>query len=310
MSTTPIYVETHIDHTVDEVWAHTQSPDVHQRWDVRFTEITYLDRADDEPQRFVYSTTVAPRFSVAGCGETLGDRHRVDGTAYSGLAFWSDHPLSLIKEGAGYWRYVPTPTGVRFLTRYDYRVRWGPLGQRLDRHLFRPVFGWATAWSFDRLRLWIERGITPEQSRNQTLVHAVSVITLAFVWIYHGIVPKLLYPGAGELDLLQSAGAGLGHGRLVLTLLGVGEALFGVATLRWWRQAWPFLATLLALPPLTFGALAGDGAAFVRPFNPITLNLALMALAAIVLLSRDDLPSGRLPRRQPPDDPTHGEARP
>jgi hypothetical protein len=24
--------------------------------------------------------------------------------------------------------------------------------------------GWATAWSFDRLRLWLERGITPERA--------------------------------------------------------------------------------------------------------------------------------------------------
>lgn len=35
--------------------------------------------------------------------------------------------------------------------------------------MFHPLIGWATAWSFDRLRLWIERGIPPEVSRDRAL---------------------------------------------------------------------------------------------------------------------------------------------
>jgi hypothetical protein len=42
--------------------------------------------------------------------------------------------------------------------------------------------GWATAWSFDRLRLWLEHGITPERARRnwlaELLVRAL-VITVA-----------------------------------------------------------------------------------------------------------------------------------
>jgi hypothetical protein len=300
MTPTPIYVETHIDHSVDEVWARTQSPEIHQRWDVRFSEISYLDLVEGEPQRFSYETVVAPGLAVSGRGETLGDRHRADGTAYSGLKFWSDHPVSLIREGAGYWRYVPTTNGVRFLTKYDYRVRWGAFGRAVDRAFFRPVFGWATAWSFDRLRLWIERGVDPTRARNQTLAHLIAVLTLAFIWIYHGLVPKLLFPEAGELALLQAAGAGFGNPELMVAVVGVAEIAFGLATLRWWRQRWPFLLTVLAMPALTLGALAGDGSAFVRPFNPVTLNAGLMALAAIALLTRHDLPSGRRALRQPP----------
>jgi hypothetical protein len=34
----------------------------------------------------------------------------------------------------------------------------------VDRLVFRPLMGWATAWSFDRLRLWCERGISPARS--------------------------------------------------------------------------------------------------------------------------------------------------
>jgi hypothetical protein len=43
---------------------------------------------------------------------------------------------------------------VRFLTGYDYGTRFGLPGQVIDRLALRPLLGWATAWSFDRLRLW------------------------------------------------------------------------------------------------------------------------------------------------------------
>ena len=300
MKAEPIYVETHIESGVETVWDRTQKPGVHQRWDVRFTEIDYLECDGDEPQRFTYATKVGPRLWVEGRGETLGERHRPDGSAYSGLKFWSDHPLSLIREGAGYWRYVPTPSGVRFLTRYDYRVRWGLAGRLFDRTLFRPAFGWATAWSFERLRLWVEKGIAPERSRNQTVAHAIAVVTLAFSWIYHGVVPKLLRPEAGEAELFEATGLGLGNVTATLALIGVAEAGLGVAMLRWWRRRWPFLFTLGAMPVLVLGALAGDPLVLARPFNPLTLNLGMMALAATALLTRDDLPSGRQAIRRPP----------
>ena len=177
----PIYVESRIRAPMERVWEATQEPGRHQRWDVRFGTITYLPRVDGEPQRFTYGTTVVPGVTVAGTGETLGDRDRPDGTRWSGLRFWAEDRRSIIDAGAGYWRYIPTEDGVRFLTRYDYRPRWGPLGEVLDRWAFRPVFGWATAWSFDRLRLWLEDGVPPERARNRALAHAVAVGGLAAV---------------------------------------------------------------------------------------------------------------------------------
>ena len=67
----------------------------------------------------------------------------------------------MIHEGSGYWRYLPTDGGVRFLTRYDYEVRWGVLGRVLDRRFFRRAIGWATAYSFYTLRLWLEKYVEP-----------------------------------------------------------------------------------------------------------------------------------------------------
>lgn len=166
-----IYVETRIVAPMDVVWRVTQDPAEHQRWDLRFTEITYDQTpAADEPQVFRYALRLGPRrggLRIAGTGRTLGEKVRADGTRTSALGFGSADPRSLIDHGTGWWRYVPDSGGVRFLTGYDYEPRWGLVGRCVDRWLLRPWIGWATAWSFDRLRLWLEHGVTPETARTR-----------------------------------------------------------------------------------------------------------------------------------------------
>ncbi|MGW2300158.1 hypothetical protein [Streptomyces sp. NPDC001809] len=198
-----LYIETRVRADLETLWERTQDPDRHQRWDLRFTEIAYLPGTEDRPRHFRYATRVLPFLVVAGTGVSAGERHRAGGDRVSALRFSSPHPLSLIAEGSGYWRYVPTPDGVRFLTGYDYRPRWGRPGHLADRLVFRPLMGWATAWSFDRLRLWCERGITPERSRNR--------------WLLELLARALLV--AAPLVLLPPAAAPLAALGLVLPLL-------------------------------------------------------------------------------------------
>ena len=159
-----IYVEIRIRGSLDELWHHTQAPQMHQRWDLRFTSIDYLDRADDsDPQRFRYATRIGFGAAIEGWGQTVGERLDAN-TRTSALKFGSDDRRSLIRAGSGYWKYEQIEDEVRFITGYDYEVRWGPVGWAFDRLLFRPLIGWATAWSFDRLRLWIEQGRDPQQA--------------------------------------------------------------------------------------------------------------------------------------------------
>jgi hypothetical protein len=200
-----LYIEARIRADLDELWARTQEPSRHQRWDLRFTEIDYLPRGEGEPQRFRYATRVLPFLTVAGTGVSAGERERPDGTRTSALRFSSPHPLSLLAEGSGYWRYVPDGDGVRFLTGYDYRPRWGAFGALADRLVFRPLMGWATAWSFDRLRLWLERGITPERALLNWLAELTVralVITLACAGLGQGSGLRLLGPFAASTAYL------------------------------------------------------------------------------------------------------------
>ncbi len=184
-----LYVETLIRSDPEQLWRLTQEPRQHQRWDLRFTEIDYLPQADPalqsdpaQTRQFRYAVRLLPGLSVSGIGLCAGERIRPDGTRTSVLRFASAHPLSLIRSGSGYWRYVPTAAGIRFLTGYDYQPGWGRFGAQADR-LLRPLMGWATAWSFDRLRLWLEDGISPQRSLCRALLEvAVRGVAVGAAW--------------------------------------------------------------------------------------------------------------------------------
>src|SRR4051812_24744594 len=125
MARRALYIETVIATDLENLWRHTQEPPLHQRWDLRFSEISPVA---GEVGRFRYTTTIAG-FPIGGTGTNTGERRRPDGSRTSALRFASDHPLSLIKSGAGYWRYTPVDGGVRFVTGFDYVTRWGAFGR-------------------------------------------------------------------------------------------------------------------------------------------------------------------------------------
>ncbi len=276
---------------LEDVWARSQEPGLHERWDLRFSEIRYLPKPEPgAPQRFLYATRIGFGLTIRGEGESVGERSGATGERASALEFWSDDPKSLIARGSGYWKYIPRGDGVVFLTLYDYRVRFGFLGRAVDRMLFRPLLAWATAWSFDRLRLWVTRDVDPAASRDAALVHAVCRMTLALVWIWQGLVPKLLGPHADELTMLAQAGVPGSAVADAARLLGALEILFGIALLATWRRP-ALLAVNVALMGAALLAVTLKSPSFLgAAFNPVSLNVAVAALGLAGLLAARHAP--------------------
>lgn len=314
MSREGIYVEIPIHASLDDLWEKTQNPNLHQRWDLRFTQIEYLPREGDEPQKFLYRTRIGFGLKIEGECESVGTRNGEKGDRTSSLKFWSNDLKSLIKTGSGYWKYIPetgSPKGdegvrpyvdrgqaIRFFTWYDYETRFGALGKLIDKCCFRPLLGWATAWSFDRLRLWIERGIPPETSMGRALVYALARGTTAFIWFYHGLVPKLLYHDRIELDLLSRI-TPPDFLRTAATFAGVAEVSFAFLLILLWRQTWLLWVTIVlmlaGIPIVAFTAPEYLHAAF----NPVSLNISLAAFVGIALMARRDLATAKNCLRKP-----------
>jgi uncharacterized membrane protein YphA (DoxX/SURF4 family) len=296
-----IYVEIDIHCSMEDLWMWTQTPELHQQWDLRFTDIEYLPRPDrTQPQRFLYKTRIGFGLNIAGEGESVGTRES-DGSKTSALKFWSDDSKSLIKAGSGYWQYIPLPGGIRFLTWYDYTTRFGVAGRLLDAVAFRPMLGWATAWSFDRLRLKLEKNVDPATTMRQSLIYGISRIAVALVWIYHGLIPKLLFAHPDESALLLAGGISSDHLTTARTLLGIGEIAFGLVLLLFWNARFLFIATIALMIVALLAVAAQAPEYLVAAFNPLTLNIAVVALSAIGLLAARGLPSARRCRRRKPE---------
>jgi hypothetical protein len=292
-----IYVEILIRESVDRIWQLTQDPDLHERCDLRFSRIQYLPRASStEPQRFLYETRLGFGLSIKGTGESVGHRALNNGDTTSSLEFASEDPKSLIRHGSGYWRYVPVENGLRFFTWYDYQVRFGVLGRLVDRLFFRPLIGWATAWSFDRLRLWAESEQSPESSMNLSVIHAVVRIVLSFIWIWHGLIPKLLFQNIDERIMLNQAGVS----PYWLPWIGGGEIVFGILILCTWNRRVVLIANGLLMVLATVAVVINSPAYLRTAFNPATLNLAVLALGVVGWLASDTLPSARRCLRRDP----------
>ena len=294
-----IHVETLIRGSLDELWDKTQRPELHRRWDLRFSDIQYLPRPDpSQPQRFLYVTRLGFGLTIRGEGETTGERLS-GGTRTSALRFWSDDPKSLIRAGSGYWRYVPVSSshpaesGVRFYTWYDYTTRFGLAGHLFDRLVFRPLIGWATAWSFDRLRLWIEQQRDPAGLLRLSVVHALARGALALAWLGLGVA-VIFAPALPWLPLVRLS-------------VGTASALLGLALLAAWRRRAPLLVSaLLAETGLLADLVSSPAAALV--------SLFLLALALVSYFSGADLPTAARCRRRPfkehPDDAATVDLRP
>lgn len=160
-----LYVEARIRADMDDLWSRTQDPAQHRRWDLRFTEIDYLPRTEGEPQRFRYAVRVLALLTVSGTGVTAANGSAPTATAPPPCASSRRTRSARSPAAAATGATCPTRTACVSSPATTTGPAGGVLGALADRLVFRPLMGWATAWSFDRLRLWLERDIGPERAR-------------------------------------------------------------------------------------------------------------------------------------------------
>ncbi|QTD42605.1 DoxX-like family protein [Sporosarcina sp. Te-1] len=299
MRSKPIYVEIHIDADVEAVWEASQDPFLHSQWDLRFSSITYLPRKEGEPQLFTYERKVLPFLTVQGWGKSSGISNHPDGTRSSALHFGTDQWHSPIKEGKGYWKYEPDGKGTTFLTQYNYDANFRRGGTFIDSILFRPMMGWATAVSFDVLKRWLEKGESPaSQYLRFFTLYGLSMF-FAFIWIYQGLMPKLVGMHPEERSMIGSTlHLTDAQSAKVVLAIGILEVLFGLLWIVYRRKKHLFALQIVVFPLLTLGALAANPGIAIDPFNPVTFNLALFVLTWLGYINSDRLPSATSCKRK------------
>jgi hypothetical protein len=115
-------------------------------------------------------------------------------------------------------------------------------------------------------------------------IHIVARLSLAFVFAYHGLVPKLLTHHRDEIAMLRDLGTSVGRVNTALTAFGIAEVVFAFSLLLFWRRRWPLYLCIAAMFFGTIGVIVSSPRFITAAFNPVSLDTAVACLAAVNLL--------------------------
>ena len=106
--------------------------------------------------------------------------------------------------------------------------------------------------------------------------------SIAFIWLYQGIVPKLLGPHADELRMNMALGLNEAQAHLLSYVGGGMEVVLGLLVLVFYRQRWPHvIMRRLALHGEAMAASVTANRHVVIPSHPIRHSEGCMAMRAI-----------------------------
>jgi hypothetical protein len=116
--------------------------------------------------------------------------------------------------------------------------------------------------------------------------------TVAGIWLYQGLVPKLLGPHPDEVAMSSAFGIPPDLQASISYAAGVGEVLLGLCVLLLPRRAWPQFVSALATTVLLAFVAIYTPRYLIGAFNPVVMNVASIALSIVALLAlRAEAPS-------------------
>ena len=111
----------------------------------------------------------------------------------------------------------------------------------------------------------------------------IARIIVSFSWIYHGLFPKLVHIAPLEKQMTASFGFSAEYSYLITKAAGVGEILFGITLLLFYRHKPLVVLNILALVGLLGFVAIMQPQLLIEAFNPVTTNISLVALSVILL---------------------------
>ena len=124
-------------------------------------------------------------------------------------------------------------------------------------------------------------------------VRQICRFTVAGIWFYQGLVPKLLGPHRDELAMAAAFGLPSNLQAAASYAAGGAEILLGLFILALPRHAWPQLVSAVITAALLAFVILYAPVYLVAAFNPVVMNAGSIALSVIaVLLMRSEANDG------------------
>ena len=110
----------------------------------------------------------------------------------------------------------------------------------------------------------------------------VARLCLGFIWVYLGLVPKLLTPVSLEHDVVRRTGLYLSSPDLTIRMIGVFEIALGLWLITGFREKLACAVTSGFLIVLMILAVLEEPLLLAGPFGGMAKNAALLVLAWMV----------------------------
>lgn len=124
------------------------------------------------------------------------------------------------------------------------------------------------------------------QNSKLTHISFIGRLSLGFLFIYHGLVPKILWLSPVETHLVSLSGLDI-PANIVSLLSGIGEVLLGGSILFFRKSIIPiYMAVVVLLLLLLFVGFVSPEY-LVEAFNPVTTNMLGLGFCYLVWFTHE-----------------------
>jgi uncharacterized membrane protein YphA (DoxX/SURF4 family) len=113
-------------------------------------------------------------------------------------------------------------------------------------------------------------------------VRIICRVALGLVWLYEGLVPKLLFVRPDQIDLVERSGLYFGTPELFLQLLGVAQVVCGLWLLAGFAERLAVFTATTGMVVLILLVARANPAMLTDPYGALIKDLCLSACAFAV----------------------------
>lgn len=125
------------------------------------------------------------------------------------------------------------------------------------------------------------------QNRKLAHVSFISRSSLGFLFIYHGLVPKILWLSPVETHLASLSGLNI-SANIISPVAGIGEMILGCSIIFFRKSVIPvYIAVIVLLLLLLFVSLISPKY-LVDAFNPVTTNILGLGFCYLIWFTNDN----------------------
>ena len=114
------------------------------------------------------------------------------------------------------------------------------------------------------------------------LVKVTARVALGLVWLYEGLVPKILFLRGDEIDLVQKSGLVWGSPEWTLFVLGIAQMAVGFWLIIGWSERLAATVATVWMFVLILLVAVGNPGMLTDPYGALIKDLCLIACAIAV----------------------------